>query len=63
MNTYSPHKKTIEVTLRITAYEDFNPAEYNFAELLELEGDEECEVYVRDIYDDVEQFMWYIIMH
>lgn len=57
----SHHKHAVEVTLHLEVY-DLDVNNIDFAELLELEGDESCEVYVRE-YEDP-QCMWqYIKCH
>ena len=48
MNTSYTQKKTVEITLTMEVYDDFNHHDVDFHDLLELEGDETVTVNVKD---------------
>lgn len=53
MHTSYTHKRTIQVTLDLEVYEDFDLRDVDFSELLSLEGDESVDVSIND-YSEVE---------
>lgn len=53
MHTSYTHKRTIQVTLELEVYEDFDVRDVDFSELLSLEGDETVDVSITD-YSEVE---------
>ena len=48
MNTSYTQKKTVEITLTMEVYDDFNHQDVDFHDLLQLEGDEQVTVNVKD---------------
>ena len=48
MNTSYTQKKTVEITLTMEVYDDFNHHDVDFHDLLQLEGDEQVSVNVKD---------------
>ena len=48
MNTSYTQKKTVEITLTLEVYDDFNYQDVDFHDLLQLEGDENVAVNVKD---------------
>lgn len=48
MNTSYTQKKTVEITLTMEVYDDFDHNDLDFRDLLELEGDETVTVNVKD---------------
>ena len=48
MHTSYSQKKTLEVTLSLEVYDDFDHRDYDFREFLQLEGDESVSVSVKD---------------
>ena len=55
MQTSYNQKRSIRITLDLEVYDDFNIDEIDFSSLLELEGDETCDVSITD-YSDIEVF-------
>ena len=48
MHTSYSQKKTLEVTLSLEVYDDFDHRDIDFRDLLQLEGDETVTVSVKD---------------
>jgi hypothetical protein len=48
--TYA-QKRLVRVTLDITCYDDLDVEDLNWRELLQLEGDEEVDISIRDYSD------------
>lgn len=53
MNTTVYNKRHVRITLELDVYNDFEPTDFNFEDLLALEGDERCEVAVKE-YSDID---------
>ena len=53
MQTSYSHKRTIQITLDLEVYEDFDLRDLDFSELLSLEGDESVDVSISD-FSEVE---------
>jgi len=48
MNTSYTQKKTVEITLTLEVYDDFDHRDMDFRELMQLDGDENVTVTVKD---------------
>ena len=48
MHTSYSQKKTLEITLSLEVYDDFDYRDVDFRDLLQLEGDEQVSVSVTD---------------
>ena len=48
---YTAQKRLVRVTLDITCYDDLDVEDLNWRELLQLEGDEEVDISIRDYSD------------
>jgi len=50
MNTHAAYnKRHVVVTLELDVYNDFDPQDIDFADMLRLEADERCDVHVQEI--------------
>ena len=48
MHTSYTQKKTVEITLSLEVYDDFDHRDVDFRDLLQLEGDETVSVNIKD---------------
>ena len=46
---YMPTKRTVRVTLDVECYDDFYPEDLDWKDLLELEGDEDVHITIKEI--------------
>ena len=59
MNTSYTQKKTVEITLTLEVYDDFDHRDLDFRELMQLDGDENVTVAVKDYSHFELIWMWH----
>lgn len=61
MHTAYSQKKTVEITLSLEVYDDFDHRDFDFRDFLQLEGSETVSVSVKD-YSEFE-VIWFSIQY